>query len=95
MTREELVDKIARFYHGVDSHGNLLRPWNHGEDCVMCHELIAFIEKILEGRQTEHSCLGVLRQRIWIDTGSGTLKCVIAEGSTQEELREAVQRIIK
>ena len=47
MTREELVDKIARFYHGVDSHGNLLRPWNHGEDCVMCHELINFIEKIL------------------------------------------------
>ncbi len=46
MTRKELSDKIARFYHGTDSHGDLLRPWNHGEDCVMCHELINFIERL-------------------------------------------------
>ena len=48
MTRSQLREKIAGFNHGMDSHGNLLTPWRHEKDCVMCDRLTEFIDKILE-----------------------------------------------
>ena len=48
MTHEELYEKVAKFVHGMDSHGNLLRLWNHEKDCATCERLTDFIEKILE-----------------------------------------------
>ena len=48
MKREELLDKIAGFNHGVDSHGNLLTPWRHEKDCVMCKRLADFVEGLFD-----------------------------------------------
>ena len=48
MTHKQLTTKVAKFIHGMNSHGNLLRPWNHEKDCGHCERLTDFIEKILE-----------------------------------------------
>ncbi len=95
MKREELLKTVAKFVHGVNSRGGVLMPWKHEKGCGMCDGILEIVEAVLKEQQINHSCLGVLRQRIWVKTGHGTLKCVIVEGSTPEELREAVQRIIK
>ena len=48
MTHKELAKEVVKFVHGMDSRGNLLRPWGHEKDCIMCERLTDFIEKILE-----------------------------------------------
>ena len=47
MTHLQLRKKVAEFTHGVDSHGNLLTPWRHELDCVMCDRLARFIVGLL------------------------------------------------
>ena len=48
MKREELKGKVAKFAHGVDSHGKPLIPWRHEKGCIICNQLINFVEKILQ-----------------------------------------------
>ena len=47
MTDSELKDKVAKFVHGVDSHGNFL-SWGHGKDCLICGRMIDFVGEILQ-----------------------------------------------
>ena len=57
MTREETQDverKVVGFNHGMDSRGNILTPWRHELDCVMCNRLTDFIMAIL----VKHQCQG-------------------------------------
>ena len=47
MTREELSDKVSKFVHGVDSHGNWLISWKHDRGCEMCDRILDFVGGIL------------------------------------------------
>ena len=65
MTRSELHGKVGQFVHGVDSHGNLLTPWGHEKDCVMCNRLADFIEGLLN--EHDKSLAGYKALDSWMD----------------------------
>ena len=48
MTHKELADKVSKFVHGVDSHGNWLMTWKHDRGCELCDRILDFVEKILQ-----------------------------------------------
>ena len=48
MTHKELLDKVAKFVHGVNSRGTVLMPWKHEEGCGMCDGILEIIKKVLE-----------------------------------------------
>ena len=43
MTRAELHEKVTKFVHGVDSHGELLIPYRQDWWCTWCDKLTDFI----------------------------------------------------
>ena len=47
MTHAELSDKVSKFVHGVDSHGNWLITWKHDKGCEICDRILDFVEGIL------------------------------------------------
>lgn len=51
MTHAELHGQVAKFVHGVDSHGELLIPYRHDWYCTWCDKLTDFIVglQVVEG----------------------------------------------
>ena len=47
MTHAELSDKVSKFVHGVDSHGNWLITWKHDKGCEICDRILGFVKGIL------------------------------------------------
>ena len=46
MTHKELHEKVAKFVHGQDSHGDYLVPYQHDNCCTWCDRLTEFIERL-------------------------------------------------
>ena len=65
MTHEKLLKTVAKFVHGVDSHGNWLITWKHDKGCEMCDRITEFVEGLLN--EHDKSLAGYKALGSWMD----------------------------